>query len=560
MLLLLLQALTVQAVDGLEGYWKMDSCSGLDSSGNNHNGAVSGDPQCITGHLNQAFEFDGNGDYIDCGTSSRYTLNQFTICAWVYPFSDPDGTLKKGTILSKGHSYSLSIGSSGLPSIAIWIGGHLVIHTEDNIPANDWSYIVGTYDGSALKLYINGTLSKTYKTNKTPEVNARPVYLGFENGGIGSDYFDGRLDEVRLYSRALSAAEIYSLFSGSIGPLVMPHLTGADNGWKDTLTLDNTDPSPALVTVTLYDDAGNSVYSQDHTVAAYGEKVINLKSLYANAINGSVTIPAASQVHCRLAFENITAGGVAEFLLSDATSAKLAFLFSDLPMLRWKGLALTNSGETSGMITFYALGGGQLLGTSAAIPIPSHGKVMGVVSTWFPGLDFHAVKKIIAVSNISTLSGVTIAGDGNSARLLFTAAVPLNSFTVPPGGGTVVDPIVDPVNSGEGYAGTWRGSWTSSHGTSGLLEMELGQIGNRVSGPGSMNTTHCGDLDIPISGVVVDNLVTFDTAFICTAADPIGYGQLTFHQDSWSGNTISGTWREIFNNEVYDTGTFTLTK
>jgi hypothetical protein len=215
----------------------------------------------------------------------------------------------------------------------------------------------------------------------------------------------------------------------------MPHLTGGYSGWKDTLTLDNTDPRSALVTVTMYDDAGNSVYSQAHTVAAYGEKVLNLKSLYANAINGSVTIPAASQVHCRLALENIAAGGVAEFLLSDATSANLAFLFSDFSMLQWKGLALTNSGETSGKITFYALGGGQLLGTSATISIPSHGKVMGVVSTWFPELDSHVVKKIIAVSNISTLSGVTIAGDGNSAHLLFTAAVPLNSFAVPEGGG-----------------------------------------------------------------------------------------------------------------------------
>ncbi len=75
-----------------------------------------------------------------------------------------------------------------------------------------------------------------------------------------------------------------------------------------------------------------------------------------------------------------------------------------------------------------------------------------------------------------------------------------------------------------------------------------------------MNSTHCGDLDLPIAGVVENNLVTFNTAFICTAGGTAGYGLLSFYQASGSGNTISGTWREIFNNEVYDTGTFSITK
>ncbi len=95
LLFLLFQSLTVQAVTDREGYWKMDACSGADSSGNNHNGQFNGDPQCLAGHQSQALEFAGSGDYIDCGISPRCTLNQFSICAWFYPFADPDGTAQK---------------------------------------------------------------------------------------------------------------------------------------------------------------------------------------------------------------------------------------------------------------------------------------------------------------------------------------------------------------------------------------------------------------------------------------------------------------------------------
>ena len=345
--------------------------------------------------------------------------------------------------------------------------------------------------------------------------------------------------------------------------LVIPHLTGGFDRWRDTLTLDNFGPSPTRVTVALYDNDGKSVYFGSHQIGAYGETVLNLKQFTPNASIGTVTLLNQSPVRCRVALECIAGGGVAEFLLGGVQGEKLAFLFGDFPMVQWKGVALANSSFVQGKVTLYALGGGRLL-ASASYDLLPHRKLMGAVKNLFPGLDYHAVKKIVAVSTISTLAGVAIAGDGTNARLLFTAAVPLAGFTVPaggggePGGGSGGEPGGDLTGN---FIGTWRGSWMGSHGYFGILEMELGQAGNMVSGPGRMTGTHCGDLnDIPFAGPVADNLVTLDSAFICSGGDPAGYGELTFTQERWAGNTISGTWREIFNGAPIDSGTFSLTR
>ncbi|NPA25472.1 MAG: hypothetical protein GXO34_06565 [Deltaproteobacteria bacterium] len=332
----------------------------------------------------------------------------------------------------------------------------------------------------------------------------------------------------------------------------IPHLTGGSDDWGDYLTLDNTGAVPEKGILTLFDKDGKQVYSSLlPEVAAAGETVINLKGLAANAVSGQIEGLNPDHLHCRVSLVNNAGGGVAEFLVGDDRSGQLAFLFGDFPMVQWKGLALANFSSTSGVVTFYALGGGRLLGTSTPQQIAGHGKLLGVVATWFPELDYHAVKKIIAVSSLSSLGGVAIAGDGSSARLLFTTAVPLAGF---------VPPAPSP---GGDYTGTWEGSWVSNEpGYSGRLVMRLVQSGSHVTGSGDAYDTDCdqndGDLiNVPVTGTVDENnLISFDATFRCGAY----LGTLAFTQGRLVGDTMTGVYQELVDGELYDTGTFTLTR
>ena len=91
---------TAKADSDIVAYWKLDDASGttaFDSSGNSHDGTLEGDPQWVDGQFLGALEFDGSGDYVNCGTEVSFTTvgdggaaNGYTISVWINP-SDPGG-------------------------------------------------------------------------------------------------------------------------------------------------------------------------------------------------------------------------------------------------------------------------------------------------------------------------------------------------------------------------------------------------------------------------------------------------------------------------------------
>ena len=322
----------------------------------------------------------------------------------------------------------------------------------------------------------------------------------------------------------------------------MPHLTGGFTDWGDFLTVDNTGLLPATVTVTLYNDAGTLVYSGLHSVSALGESVINLKQLDSTAQIGKVAY-TGDTLNFRLSLLNYTGGGVAEFRLTENQSSILGFFFSDFESVAaWKGIALTNYGAAGAAVKLFAVGGGQVLGT-ADIPISAYSKVIGFHSLWFPTLAMNQVKKIIAVSSATTLGGIAIASDAASSKMLFTAAVPLASFSAG-------EPEGD-------FIGTWRGMWHSDYGESdGLVVRLLVQAGNQATGSLDVDGTDCGDVSmVPMTATVSDNVITANAAFNCGS-----YGATLAINGSRVGDTMTGTYQQNVNGSFYDSGTFSLTK
>jgi len=202
------------AVDGNEpiAHWTLDEGSGTiayDSAGDN-DGNVYG-AVWTTGQIDGALSFDGVNDYVDCGTGPALTgTGDFTVSAWVKTESTAVGVIvnQRSTVFRDWDgSYMFNVQSTGYVHFAVYNEGHN-FNFESNIKVNDgiWHHIVGVRRNSTDgEIYIDGNLDNT-GTGPAKSLLNVPVVIGRWNAD--GSYFNGKIDEVRIYDRALSAEEI----------------------------------------------------------------------------------------------------------------------------------------------------------------------------------------------------------------------------------------------------------------------------------------------------------------------------------------------------------------
>ena len=204
----------VKGESGLVGYWKFDEGSGntaCDSSGNSNTGNLNNGPVWVEGRVGKALSFDGVDDYVRIEDSSSLDMvGQLTVEAWVCPTTYIDGS----HIVSRcnyggpyaSHIYVLGIYGNGkvhysvnpLPNAATSVA---------TIPLYSWTHLAMTYDGSHVCLYINGTHDSDY--SQTGPINTTSLWLSIGCKPSGPNaYFNGKIDDVKIYNRALSQEEI----------------------------------------------------------------------------------------------------------------------------------------------------------------------------------------------------------------------------------------------------------------------------------------------------------------------------------------------------------------
>lgn len=206
---------------GLVAWWPGDG-SGLDATGNHH-GAVWGNTTYPAGVVNNApaFGFNGSDAYVavpDAPELSPHvgTNGEMSVEAWVYISQFPSSTriiLRKGDPGSS--EYSLQVSATGVPAFYMataseptWVGavgGQLVLNT--------WHHLVGTFKrGDAVRIYQD-TVLQAENTNAVPDSldGSSTLYIGRNSQG---HFFDGRVDEVAIYDRALNIDEITKLYDG----------------------------------------------------------------------------------------------------------------------------------------------------------------------------------------------------------------------------------------------------------------------------------------------------------------------------------------------------------
>jgi hypothetical protein len=186
-----------------------------DVSGNNNNGTVgSGVTWTAQGKSGSALVFNGSGGLLTIPDSASLRLTSgMTLEAWVNP-----STLSSAwrDVIYKGNdNYFLEASSSsgGVPAAG---GTFARAFGAGPLPANTWTHLAVTYDTATLRLYVNGVQVSSVASTVSMATSTNPLQIGGDS--IYGQYFQGIIDEVRVYNRALSQTEIQTDMDTPVAP------------------------------------------------------------------------------------------------------------------------------------------------------------------------------------------------------------------------------------------------------------------------------------------------------------------------------------------------------
>jgi len=193
--------------DNLVAFYSFENNT-QDSSGNGLNGTVMGNPVFVEGVAGMALSFDGVNDYVDFGTDAIFDITeQITLSAWVN--TNDSGDNQHNPYVGKGdHAYAIKHSSGNQIEFFIYDGGWFTANFSVSSSFNgEWHHVAGTYDGSELKTYVDGALRATTAHAGSIEVQTHNLTIGTNSEEEGR-FYDGAIDEVKIYNRALSQPEI----------------------------------------------------------------------------------------------------------------------------------------------------------------------------------------------------------------------------------------------------------------------------------------------------------------------------------------------------------------
>lgn len=214
---------------GLIAYYPLNG-STQDFSGNNHNGAIVGSPVVAKDRFNNTngcYWFNGNGDYIRVKKeTSLEPKDAVSVSAWVYADDLSSWLIVASKRLihsySPGNSYILfASGTAGQPQYWAFGVSSQSVETftvdENVVQTKQWVHLTGTYDKNAgsgnIKLYVNGNLISKATAGYQIAYSDSSLRIGMAIPGPSKQFFKGRIDEVRIYNRALSQEEITELYN-----------------------------------------------------------------------------------------------------------------------------------------------------------------------------------------------------------------------------------------------------------------------------------------------------------------------------------------------------------
>ena len=205
------------------GWWKLDQLEGgnvIDSSGNNLHGKLESRACFVSDPVRgNVLSLDGFADYVHCGYSRVFDItDEITLAAWIkVNIFDR----KWRAIVTKGDtawrlqrnadSNGIEFACTGLDIEGTQWGNIL---GSVNVNDGKWHHVTGVYDGNEIYLYVDGTLDKSKQASGLIETNDYAVMIGENAEGLMGREWKGLIDDVRIYSYALSETEVKELYAG----------------------------------------------------------------------------------------------------------------------------------------------------------------------------------------------------------------------------------------------------------------------------------------------------------------------------------------------------------
>ncbi len=182
-----------------------------DASRYHNDGALTGGKWVENG-----IEFNGSSDYIDCGNDANLNITDaITISAIINPttLNDHRYILHKREATKGWYLLNGAVADDEFLFVVKISGTSYIAETNTALHIGKWTHITGTYDGSVVKIYVNGV---EQSTSVNVIGNMETTSTNLEIGArAGSGHINGSISDVRIYNRALSAAEIYDYYEST---------------------------------------------------------------------------------------------------------------------------------------------------------------------------------------------------------------------------------------------------------------------------------------------------------------------------------------------------------
>jgi chitodextrinase len=200
---------------GLVAAYAFDEGSGttaVDSSGNNNTGTIDGAAWTTAGRFGNALVFNGSARVTVGDAASLQPTTGMTLEAWVNPSAVT--SVWRDVIYKGNDNYFLEATSTngGAPGAGGTFGE---VYGAAPLPANTWTHLAVTYDMATLRLYVNGVEVSSVARTESLATSTYPLEIGGDS--IYGQYFEGMIDEVRVYSVALSQAQIQADMNTPVG-------------------------------------------------------------------------------------------------------------------------------------------------------------------------------------------------------------------------------------------------------------------------------------------------------------------------------------------------------
>lgn len=263
---------------GLIGWWTGNGTN-VDVLGLHHATLLNGATYSV-GQVGQAFLFDGTNSSVEIPDALELSphigpVGELTVEAWVLiprlpQFDAPTGSPYRAVVVkgSPGNwEYGLHLTTNGQPVFTVWQSsgsGHASV-TANPISLSQWHHLAGTLrKGQFIRLYVDGQLAgESTSFSGDTSHGGSPLYFGRRGDG---QFFDGQLDEISVYGRALSGAEIGAIYgAGTAGKCAtlpgasVPYFTDFETGAGPEWMLPNTDNTESLGFTRFLGRLGNSL-------------------------------------------------------------------------------------------------------------------------------------------------------------------------------------------------------------------------------------------------------------------------------------------------------------